>query len=56
MCCSTPLTVSPPLKEGQRISEWEPKFRASVISIDENAAVRLLPLMLLEVRLKKAWY
>ena len=41
---ATPLSVSiPPLREGQRISEWEPKFRASVISIEERAAVRLLP-------------
>ena len=41
---ATPLTVSIPLlTEGQKIAEWEPKFRASVVSLDQKAAVRLLP-------------
>ena len=41
---ATPITVYiPPLLEGQLIADWEPKFRASVISIEEKAAVRLLP-------------
>ena len=41
---ATPLTVSiPPLLEGQLIADWEPKFRASVVSIEERAAIRLLP-------------
>ena len=29
--------------DGQKIADWEPKFRASVTSIDEGAAIRLLP-------------
>ena len=33
----------PPLLDGQKIADWEPKFRASVISLEERAAVRLLP-------------
>ena len=52
---ATPLTVSiPPLREGQRISEWESKFRASVISIEERAAVRLLPAYVTRGKLEKS--
>ena len=41
---ATTITVSiPPLLESQLIADWEPKFRASVVSIEERTAVRLLP-------------
>ena len=41
---ATPLMVTiPPLMEEQRISDWEPKFRDSLISLDEMVAIRLPP-------------
>ena len=41
---ATPLTVAiPPLLPDQRIEDWEPKFRASVSSLEDTAAIRLLP-------------
>ena len=41
---ATPLTVSvPPLSANQKIADWEPKFRASVVSLQQGSAIRLLP-------------
>ena len=51
---ATPLTVSiPPLRQGQKIAEWEPKFRASVVSLEEAAAKRLLPAYLCRGKLEE---
>ena len=51
---ATPLTVSiPPLRPGQKIAEWEPKFRASVVSLEEAAAKRLLPAYLCRGKLEE---
>ena len=51
---ATPLTVSIPLlTEGQKIAEWEPKFRASVVSLDQKVAVRLLPAYVKRGRLEE---
>ena len=51
---ATPLTVSiPPLRPGQKIAEWEQKFRASVVSLEEAAAKRLLPAYLCRGKLEE---
>ena len=42
-----------PLRPGQKIAEWEPKFRASVVSLEEAAAKRLLPAYLWRGKLEE---
>lgn len=51
---ATPLTVSiPPLLDGQQISAWEPKFRASDVSLEQGATIRLLPAYIKRGRLEE---
>lgn len=51
---ATPLTVAiPTLREGQTIAAWQPLFVASVSSLDQKAAVKLLPAYVKRGRLEE---
>ena len=51
---ATPLTIAiPPLREGQTIAAWQPLFVAAVSSIEDKAAVKLLPAYVKRGRLEE---
>ena len=51
---ATPLTVAiPTLREGQTIAAWQPLFVAAVSSLDQKAAVKLLPAYVKRGRLEE---